>query len=131
MFPYKIHAKHEENQVILLGCQPLQPMSGEDAAKLGHALVAAANGVAKRQAEIHGRPAPATDLVPHYEVPRRAEEQTEGRASSPPPAASAHGPRTVQRSANRRGGPTTHSEQGRQQGAGTDYTPTDFEHTGE
>lgn len=116
MFPFQVQAKKNENQVILLGAMPMQPMTGEESCKLGQALVEAGNAVLQEQARIHGRPAPALETMPSYEVPQPEGEQDH----TPPPVARRSVP---QRRPSQQTGIGAHSAD--RHGAATDFSPSD------
>jgi hypothetical protein len=139
MFNFKVHAREQENTIVLLGIQPMQPMSPEEARKLGHALIDAYNGVAVAQAKLHGQPSPALDTVPSYEVPdigstelappapppptrgrrQAAEASAPEPAAAPAPARPSHHRRQAPQNAHQGAAGASH------QAAGTDYSPTD------
>jgi hypothetical protein len=119
MFQFRIHAREQEGEIVLLGAQPVQPMTAEDAGRLGHALVEAANGVRAAQAKLHGRPAPPTDMVQHYGPPHVEPDD------AAPPSAAPRGPRVARSQARGPQSNTQHSAAAREHSAGTDYTPVD------
>jgi hypothetical protein len=73
--PFKVSSRPAENQILISGLAAMEPMLLADAEKFGAQILAECNHVRQEQARLHGRPPPALDTIPSYEVPERVPEE--------------------------------------------------------